>query len=119
PMVTRLSVTPSVANAALQSRAAAAARRSGSRATAAACAGSHVHSAVSLSKVDKVATKLLVAATLSSGPAPIGKTTSHVAASGEFNALTIPTVRAPDALALCATAIRSWLSPDCDTTRHS
>jgi hypothetical protein len=66
-----------------------------------------------------VATKLLVAATLRSGPAPIGKTMLHSAASGASASLVMATVRAPAALAHVTKAMRSSLFPDCEMARTS
>jgi hypothetical protein len=59
-----------------------------------------------------VATKVLLAATLSSGPAPTGSTRSEARASGESVTLRTATVSAPAARALRAIAIRSSLLPD-------
>src|SRR6185312_5903405 len=109
PIVTRLPALASTGTAALQSNAAADARRSGNRAMAASSALSFVHAAVSRASAAAVATNVFVAATLSSGPAQIGRTNSHVSASGESGALVTATVSAPDCFALAVMAMRSSL----------
>ena len=75
----------------------AAASRSGSRATASESAASSDHAATSRRQGRERGHKVLVAATLFSGPAPIGSTNSHSAASGESGALTMHAVSAPAA----------------------
>ena len=62
---------------------------------------------------------VFVAATLSSGPAQIGRTNSHACASGESGALVMATVSAPDCFALAVIAMRSSLRPDCEMASTS
>ena len=62
---------------------------------------------------------VFVAATLSSGPAEIGRTMSQAAASGLSAAFTSAAVTAPAAFAEAASSTRSSLRPDCDTARKS
>ncbi len=78
-----------------------------------------VHAAVSCRRAESVDTKVFVAATLSSGPAFIGKMMSHSAASGLSAAFTMQTVRAPEARALAAISTISALPPDWETARNS
>ena len=63
--------------------------------------------------------KVLVAATLRSGPASIGRTISQAAANGLSVTLTSATVNAPAAFAIAALSTRSSLRPDCDTAKNS
>src|SRR5437764_15054228 len=64
-------------------------------------------------------TTVLVAGSEGSGPASIGMTNSAASATGDGTALTIATVRAPDARADCVAATRSGLRPDCEITMNS
>jgi hypothetical protein len=61
----------------------------------------------------------LVAATLNSGPAPIGSTISQEAARGLSVALTSAAVNAPACRAIAAVSTRSSLRPDCEIARNS
>ncbi len=119
PIATRLLVPTSVSTSSLQSSSAAAVSRSGSRSMAPPRSASSVQDAVRRNSAASVATNVLLAATLSSGPAPIGSTMSHAGTSGPSVALTIATVSAPAALALEARATRSSLLPDCEIARNS
>jgi len=113
-MVTRLAALATAGTAALQSSAAASTRRSGKRAMASVNARSLAQAAVRRASAAAVAMNVFVAATLSSGPAQIGKTKSHASASGESVTLTTATVMAPASLALFVKATRSSLRPDCE-----
>src|SRR5260221_4585407 len=63
--------------------------------------------------------KVLVAATLRSGPAEIGRTMSLAAASGLSVAFTRAAVKAPDAFAMAALSTRSSLRPDLGIARKN
>ena len=63
--------------------------------------------------------KLLVAAALFSGPAPWGRMTEAISASGESASLTKATTIAPESRAARAAASKSGLRPDCDIARQS
>ena len=63
--------------------------------------------------------KDFVAATLFSGPACSGSTTSQVEASGEEVSFTSATVSAPSSRPAWARLRMSGLRPDCDTARKS
>src|SRR5688500_14082360 len=63
--------------------------------------------------------KDFVAATLFSGPACSGSTTSHVEARGEDVSLTSATVSAPSSRPAWARLRMSGLRPDCETARKS
>src|SRR6516162_7176387 len=119
PKMTRLLGTEFEPNAFDQSNSEAEARRSGRRARAALIARSPAQAATRFSKAESDATKLFVAATLSSGPAAIGNTTSQAAANGLSVSLTMAAVRAPEAFAEDADSIRSSLRPDCEIARNS
>ena len=58
--------------------------------------------------------KLLVAATLRSGPACSGSACVAAAASGEAASFTKATVVAPPARSCCSGSTRSGLRPDCE-----
>ena len=60
-----------------------------------------------------------VAATLSSGPAQSGTTSSARPASGERSSLTRASTCAPARRAASTEASRSGLLPDCEIARHS
>lgn len=66
-----------------------------------------------------VARKLLVAATLVSGPAPRGKATSTSPASGEAMSLISPIVSAPPRLAVSVNWSVSGLRPDCEAAMNT
>ena len=63
--------------------------------------------------------KLLVAATLRSGPARCGSTWRATPASGASRALTIATVQPPLAVAARNVATMSGLAPDCEIASTS
>src|SRR5262249_38891760 len=112
PKVTRLCAVESGFRAWVQSRSAAEANRSGRRSRAAAILGSLAQPATKLSNAVTEDTNVLVAATLSSGPASIGKINSQVNARGLFVSLTRATVMAPESFAREAASMRSSLRPD-------
>ena len=62
----------------------------------------------------RVAMKLLVAATLNSGPALRGSTYSHASSRGEPSALTMAMLNAPRSRSLRRLSTRSGLWPDCE-----
>ena len=62
---------------------------------------------------------VFVAATLSSGPAAIGSTTSDADARALCGSLTMATVSAPAARAALVISIRSSLDPDCEMVRNN
>src|SRR5262245_49242395 len=95
-MVTRLLALLSAPAAVPQSNWAASARRGGRRANAASSSLRPAQAAVRRIRAAVVATKVLVAATLSSGPAPMGSTKGHIAASGAVASLVTATVTATD-----------------------
>ena len=78
-----------------------------------------VHAAASRKSAASVATKVFVAATLSSGPALMGSTKSHPAANGLAVSFTIAAVSAPALFAAAALSMRSPLCPDCEIARKS
>src|SRR5205085_10639399 len=80
---------------------------------------SSANSAMSSAPAAIEPTTVLVAATECSGPASIGMTNSAALATGEGTALTIATVRAPDARADCGAATRSGPPPDWEITMNS
>ena len=106
-------------HAALQSSAARAASRSGRRAIASPARARRPRRRQPQPAPRAVAMNVLVAATLSSGPAQIGSTTSQAAASGQSGALTIADRQRAGALALAVSAMRSSLRPDCEMARKS
>src|SRR6185295_6845105 len=71
------------------------------------------------SKAVSDATNVLVAATLTSGPAAIGRTRSQATANGLSVSLTMAAMRAPVAFAEDADSTRSSLRPDCEMARNS
>ena len=115
----RLDALASACAAGVQSSSCAAAKRSGSRATASLMRESPVQAAVSRVRAAKVATKVFVAATLSSGlrswTAPDFASRRQRAFGGVHDA----GCDAPEARALTAISIRSALSPDCEIARKS
>ena len=64
-------------------------------------------------------TKVLVAATLRSGPACSASAWSTAAAIGEAASLVTATVSAPPARALCIISTMSGLCPDWETPRQT
>src|SRR5690242_4497157 len=101
-MLVRCGTLYRTSTAALQSRADANSRRIGKRQIASRRAVSPTHAAVRRNRAAAVATKVLVAATLCSGPAPMGNATLHILASGASGSLVMATVSAPASLALTA-----------------
>ena len=75
--------------------------------------------ATSASAASTEATKVLVAATLRSGPARSGSAWSQAAAIGESAMLVIATVSAPPAPALRIISTMSGLWPDCEMPRQA
>ena len=65
------------------------------------------------------AINVFVAATLSSGPAAMGSTTSDADAKALSGSLTMATVSAPEARAAPVISMRSSLDPDCEMVRSS
>src|SRR5262245_52739275 len=94
-MLVRWGTLDKTSTAALQSRADANSRRLGKRQTAPRRAVSPAHAAVSRNRPPAVATKVLVAATLCSGPAHMGNATVQTFASGASGSLVMATVSAP------------------------
>src|SRR3954466_13675909 len=99
------------AMAADQSSSIAAASRSGRASTARCIVALSAQAAGGRNSTASEAMNDLVAATLNSGPASIGRTTSHVCASGLAVSLTIATVIAPDERAIAAVSTMSTLRP--------
>ena len=114
PTTYRLLADTSSGTAADQSQASAASSRSGNRSRAADSASSPRHTATSRATQTSEQMKLLVAATLRSGPACCGSTWAAAAAKGEPGALTIATLQPPAAVAARSVATMSGLAPDCE-----
>src|SRR6476620_7552413 len=112
PNVTRLRAAENVLRVCVQSSSAAEANRSGRRSRAAVIFWSLVQVATRFSKAATEETKVLVAATLNSAPAPMGKIMSQADARGLFVSLTRATVMAPEHFARAADSMRSSLRPD-------
>ena len=80
---------------------------------------SFFNSAISQRPAISDVTKVLVAATLNSGPAWIGKVAALALARGDVASLVIATVKAPVSARLSVIRTMSGLCPDCETDRHS
>ena len=106
-------------DSARQSQASAASNCSGSAATAARRPASSRHSATSASAASTETTKVLVAATLFSGPARSGSPKSAASAIGAPATLVIATVSAPPSRALAIISTMSGLWPDCEMPRQA
>src|SRR3954463_14401447 len=102
-----------------QSSCQACANAEGSCGSAACIAASPDHKDTICAIAEREVMKLLVAAALFSGPAPCGRTTEAISASGESGSLTRATTIAPESRAAWAAASKSGLRPDCDIARQS
>ena len=73
----------------------------------------------SASDAARVASTVLVAATLRSGPAPMSMTALQASASGEAASFTRARQNAPSVRAISVCASRSGLLPDCEMAMNN